>query len=124
ALFEEELSFLLGLYRRATPGVELLPNATTILGEEDEPQPDLCLRGLTEYGGRSKETKEEYIEGPAELLAEIAFSTRAIDMNQKKKAYQDAGVLEYLVLCIEEKEIHWFHFPSGRELRPNREGIF
>lgn len=124
ALFEEELSFLLGLYQRATPGIELLPDATTILGEEDEPQPDLSLRVLTEYGGRSRETKEEYIEGPPELLSEIAYSTRAIDMNQKRKAYEEAGVLEYLVLCIEEKEIHWFHFPSGRELRPNREGIY
>jgi hypothetical protein len=123
AVYDEELSFALGLYRRATPGVELLPNATAILGEESEPQPDLALRVLQEYGGRSRADADDYIEGPPEFLAEIAYSTRSIDMNQKREDYQQAGVLEYLVLCVEEQELHWFHFPSGKMIRPNRQGI-
>jgi Putative restriction endonuclease len=123
AMYEEELSFPLGLYRRATPGVELLPNATTILSEDNEPQPDLGLRLLEEYGGRSRLTPEEYIEGPPELLAEIAYSSWAMDMNQKRDAYQQTGVLEYLVLLVEERQLHWFDFQRGRLIRPNREGI-
>src|SRR5713101_4555114 len=42
ANYHEEVSFVLGLYRRATPGVELLLDATVILGQESEPQPDLA----------------------------------------------------------------------------------
>lgn len=124
ARYEEELSFAFGLYRRATPGVELLPNATTILGEESEPQPDLALRILAEYGGRSRENEEEYVEGPPELLAEIAYSTRALAMNQKREDYERAGVAEYLVLCVEEQELHWFDFRSQRPLRPGRAGLY
>ena len=42
------LSGVFFLYEEATPGVEGLDNATTILGEESEPQPDLALRILPE----------------------------------------------------------------------------
>src|SRR5689334_8753025 len=38
-------------YMVATPGTELLDNATMILGEDNEPQPDLSLRILSEWGG-------------------------------------------------------------------------
>lgn len=124
ALYEEELSFALGLYRRATPGVQLLPNATTILGERSEPQPDLALRILPEYGGRSRENPEEYVEGPPELMTEVAYSTRAIDLNQKRDDYRRAGVLEYLVLCVAEQELHWFDFRAGAPLRPSRQGVW
>ena len=32
-------------------------------------------------------------------------------------------MLEYLVLCVEERELHWFHFPSRRMVRPDRKGV-
>src|SRR4051794_30268437 len=38
AAFHEELGFALGLYRRATPGVGLGTDPTTLLGEESAPQ--------------------------------------------------------------------------------------
>jgi Uma2 family endonuclease len=120
--YHVKLGLALELYASGTPGVEAGDNATSILGEESEPQPDLALRLLPEYGGQSRENAERYIEGPPELLAEIAYSSRAIDMKQKREDYENAGVVEYLVLCIEEQEIHWFHFPSKRRIRPNREG--
>ncbi len=44
-------------------------------------------------------------------------------MNQKRQDYEQAGVLEYQVLCVEERELHWFHFPSGRPIRPDRRGV-
>ena len=121
--YQPFLSFVLMLYQGGTPGVEVADNATVILGEESEPQPDLLLRILTEYGGRSGVTEDEYCQGPPELLAEIAHSSRAIDMNQKRADYEQCGVLEYLVLCVEERELHWFHFPSRRPIRPDRRGI-
>jgi Uma2 family endonuclease len=121
--YDEEIGFALGLYRRATPGVEALHNATTILGVHSEPQPDLGLRIVPEYGGQSRTNDEDYVEGPPELLVEVAYSTRTLDMHAKRADYQRAGAIEYLVLCVEEQEVHWFHFPSGRSIRPDRQGI-
>ena len=121
--YHPTLSGVLLLYQAATPGLELLDNTTTILGEESEPQPDLELRILSEYGGQSRETKDDYVEGPPELTAEIAHSTRAIDMHRKRDDYAQAGVLEYIVLCVEEQELYWWHFPSGRRIKPDRQGI-
>ena len=31
---------------------------------------------------------------------------------------------EYLVLCVEEQQLHWFHFPSRRKLKPDRKGLW
>lgn len=121
--YDEEIGFALGLYRRATPGVEALHNATTILDEENEPQPDLGLRILPEYGGQSRTTDDDYVAGPPELLVEVAYSTRALALHAKRDDYQRTGVIEYLVLCVEEQEVHWFHFPSSRAIRPDRQGI-
>lgn len=120
--YHKTLSLVLGLYEAATPGVEAADNVTTILGEESETQPDLALRILTECGGQSRINDEEYLEGSPELIAEVAYSSRAIDLNQKRQDYERAGVLEYLVLCIEGPELHWFHFPSGDQIQPNRAG--
>jgi hypothetical protein len=122
--YESKLGLALGLYEASTPGIELGANATTILGEESEPQPDLALRILPEYGGQSQENDEEYVEGAPEFLAEIAYSSRAIDMHQKRQDYQQAGVVEYLVLCVEEQELHWFDFASQSAIRPTRQGIY
>ena len=49
-----KLSHLLSVYEDDTTGVDAADNATQILGEESEPQPDLTLRILPEYGGQSR----------------------------------------------------------------------
>ncbi len=114
---------LLERYSKATPGVEALDNATTILSEESEPQPDLALRILSDYGGQSRETKDDYVEGPPEMVAEVAHSTRAIDLHQKRLDYQRAGVREYLVLSIEGPELIWFAFSSRGRIAPDADGV-
>jgi Uma2 family endonuclease len=124
ASYEEEVSFALGLYRRATLGVQLLANATTILGENSEPQPDLALRIMAECGGQSHVNADGYVEGPPELLVEVAYSTRAIDLHQKRDDYHQAGVREYLVLCVEEQELYWFGLQAQRSIRADAEGIY
>jgi Uma2 family endonuclease len=110
--YEEELGFVLGLYRRATPGVQALPNVTTILGEDSEPQPDFLLRIRPDYGGRSRD-KGDFIKGAAEFLAEISYSTRTVDLGPKKNDYQRGGVREYLVVSVRRRELQWFRFPRG-----------
>src|SRR5262245_23245479 len=76
--YQPKLTVVLERYESATPGLELLDNATTILNEESEPQPDLGLRILSAYGGQSWETEDDYVGGAPELLAEISHSTRSI----------------------------------------------
>jgi Uma2 family endonuclease len=118
------LAMLFGLYESETSGVEALDNATTILGEESEPQPDLALRILSAYGGRSSETKDDYVQGPPELIAEVAYSSRSMDMHQKWRDYRRAGVREYLVLCVEEAVLRWFRFKPDRELVADERGVY
>ena len=124
ALYQDELGHPLGTYRRATPGVEFGYDATNILDEDSEPQPDLMMRILTEYGGRSLVNDEGYFEGPAELLAEVAFSSVSIDLHQKRQDYEQAGIQEYLVLCIEEQELRWFDFANAGMITANRKGVY
>jgi Uma2 family endonuclease len=121
--YDDEIGYVLGTYRRATPGTQVTHNATAILGEESEPQPDLGLRILPEYGGQSQTTSDDYLQGAPELLVEVAHSRRALAMHDKRDDYQRAGVLEYFVVCCEEQEVHWFHFPSSGMIRPDRQCI-
>jgi Uma2 family endonuclease len=81
------------------------------------------MRIHSAYGGQSRETEDDYVEGPPELLCEVADSSKAIDLRQKREDYEQAGVIEYLVLVVSKPELHWFHFPTQRNIRPNREGI-
>jgi Uma2 family endonuclease len=121
--YDGKIGLVLEMYELATLVVEALHNATAILDEESEPQPDLGLRILPEYGGQSRTTDDDYLQGAPEMLVEVAHSRRALAMHGKREDYQRAGVLEYLVVCWEEQEAHWFHFPNGASIRPNRQGI-
>ena len=63
------LNWLLGTYTAETPGVEGLDNATILLDEDNEPQPDLTLRVLSEFGGNTSLTPESYVKGCPNLSA-------------------------------------------------------
>ncbi len=47
----------LDYYAENTPGVEVLDNATAILGWKSEPQPDVMLRIKPQCGGRTQDQK-------------------------------------------------------------------
>ena len=87
----------LAMYEAATPGVELGDNATVRLDADNEPQPDAILLIDANAGGQSFLGEDGYIEGAPELVAEIAASSAAIDLGDKKRAYRRNGVREYLV---------------------------
>src|SRR5205809_2233628 len=61
-------------YSVATPGLKAGTNATILLGPDDAPQPDACLRIVPEYGGQSKLDGKGYLQGGPELVVEIAAS--------------------------------------------------
>lgn len=118
-----ELGAVFCLYKAATPGVEGCDNGTIILSDDTEVQADLTLRRLPEWGGRSRTTKENYMAGGPELLAEISHRTRGLDLNKKRVKYEQAGVVEYLVVCLEDPEIYWFDFAGRKQIKPGRDGI-
>ncbi len=121
-----DLASLFGAYRAYTPGVQALIDATVILSEYDEVQPDMTLRVLPEYKGQTsdylfrkgKKARGPYIKGAPELVAEISFSSRSMDLHIKRKRYELAGVLEYLVLCLESQEMFCFDSANPESFQP------
>jgi Uma2 family endonuclease len=102
----------LGHYAENTPGVEVMGNATTILGWKGEPQPDGLMRILPECGGRSW-NERGYVHGAPELVVEVSKATRYIDLGPKRADYERAGVMEYIVRAIDPDEIFWFAQEQG-----------
>jgi Uma2 family endonuclease len=117
------LGTLFFTYEGNTPGVESGDNTTILLGEEAEPQPDLYLRILPEYGGQSRTTEDDYVKGAPELVAEVAESSRSLDLHGKRDDYTRYGVKEYLVVCLREQQLRWFDLSRDEELAADAEGV-
>lgn len=96
----------LDYYAEKTPGVEVLDNATAILGWKSEPQPDAMLRILPECGGRTVVQKGS-VRGAPELLVEVSRATRYLDLGPKLTDYEQAGVLEYVVRALRPDDVLW-----------------
>jgi Uma2 family endonuclease len=103
----------LGTYVAATPGVRCADNATVRLDLDNEPQPDGLLRRLPEHGGRARLSAEGYVEGPPELVVEVAASSASYDLHDKLRAYRRNGVPEYLVWRTDDAAVDWFALRSG-----------
>src|SRR5712664_4050159 len=97
----------LGTYAARTPGTESASSPTNRLDIDNVPQPDALLRLLPECGGRSRVDAEDYLEGPAELVVEVAASSASLDWNAKLLVYRRSGVLEYLVWRTVENKFDW-----------------
>lgn len=120
-----DLIIWLGNYKVSTPGVRLGDNPTVRLDLDNEPQPDAVLLIDAEAGGQSHLGTDGYVEGAPELVAEIAASSAAIDLRDKKWAYRRNGVQEYIVWQVFEQKIDWFCLHEGDylSLMPNEDGI-
>jgi len=117
------LTTVLFAYKGNTPGVEVGDNTTVLLDPDGEPQPDLYLRILPEFGGQSRTSEDDYVLGPPEMLIEIAHSSRSIDLHLKRREYARHGVLEYLVLSLADKQLRWFDLKADRELSADSDGV-
>lgn len=115
----------LGVYRANTPGVMAGDNATVRLDSENEVQPDALLRLDPRLGGQSRVAADGYLEGAPELIVEIAASSAAYDLYEKRRVYQRCGVREYLVLQMYEQRADWFVLREGvyQPLAPDAEGL-
>lgn len=106
----------LGTYAAATPGVELGDNPTVRLDLDNEPQPDAVLLIGEQAGGQSRISEDDYIEGAPELILEVAASSAAIDLHDKKSAYRRNGIQEYLVWQVLDQKLDWFYLQTGEYL--------
>ncbi len=115
----------LGVYRAATPGVLGGDNGSVRLGDKDEVQPDAFLRLEPAHGGKSRRTEDDYIEGPPELIVEIAASSVSYDLHIKRRVYQRSGVQEYLAVQMIEQRVDWFVLRESRyeRLTPGEDGV-
>jgi Uma2 family endonuclease len=118
------LTHWLFTYERSTPGTETHDNATNLLDDESEPQPDACLL-ITAPTAAQTSDQDQYIAGPPELIAEVASSSQAIDLHRKRADYERAGVKEYLVVVLNEARVVWWVSRNGafEELSPGPDGI-
>jgi Uma2 family endonuclease len=123
--FDDVVSYWLVHYRRYTAGVLSGKNVTTILGDSGEVQPDSQLRILEDRGGLTR-IVDGYVVGPPEFIVEIARSSRRFDLGLKKRDYERAGVLEYLVLSVDPEEALWFLRQDDRlvPLAAGSDGVF
>lgn len=121
--FHLTLGSLFCAYEAVTSGVIAADNVSVFLSHEDEVQPDLVLILSNKVGGQSIETADEYVQGAPELVAEIAHSSRAIDLHRKKQSYDAAGVLEYIVLSLHPLQLYWFDLKTGSRMTADERGI-
>lgn len=109
-------------YKTMTPGVVLGIEPTVRLDLENEPQPDAVL---LVPGRQAVIDADDYIEGAPELIAEIAASSVAIDLHDKKRAYRRNQVQEYIVWRTLEGQLDWFVLEADdyQAQRPDEQGI-
>jgi Uma2 family endonuclease len=112
----------LGVYQAFTRKVRIGDNPTVRLDLDNAPQPDAVL--LIE-GGQARISSDDYVEGAPELVVEIAASSAAYDLYDKKRAYRRNGVREYLVWRVYDKQLDWFSLEAGEyiKLEPDNDGI-
>ncbi|QLE55952.1 Uma2 family endonuclease [Nostoc sp. TCL26-01] len=112
-------------YKIATLGIELGDNVTVRLDSDNEPQPDVVLLIDENLGGQARISEDDYIEGAPELVAEVAASSAANDLYDKKKVYRRNGVKEYIVWQSLENKLDWFSLENGEyvSLLPNGDGV-
>ena len=123
--YTSRINAWLSIYNFATVGTEVAENTTTILDEDNEPQPDVYLRIEEDYEGQSWPDENDYITGAPELVVEVASSSASYDLHEKKKIYRRNGVKEYIVWRVKDQQLDWFTLQEGAfvQLAPDADGI-
>jgi len=114
----------LGTYAATREGVDVAPEATLRLDDQNEARPDAILFRSADAGGHAREV-DDYLFGAPEMIVEIAGSSAAIDLHEKRDAYRRAGVQEYIVWRVFDEAIDWWELQEGEyiPLAPDAEGV-
>jgi Uma2 family endonuclease len=110
---------------RGVPGLQAAADATVLLDDRAEPQPDLQLFIAPELGGQIR-LEHGYVAGAPELVIEIAKSSKKTDLGPKLKDYERTGVVEYVVVALDPDAVHWFVRRGDRfeSMPPGPDGVF
>lgn len=113
------------VYESMTPGVRSADNATNRLDLENEPQPDCMLLIDPRCGGNVRISRDDYIEGAPELVAEVSTSSVSYDRGPKLRMYRRHGVREYLIWRVLDAVFEWNVLRNGEyePLAENKEGV-
>ena len=103
-------------------GVDFGDNTTVELDEDNVPQPDICLFLPQQLGGKAFVNADDYLEGPPDLIGEVAASTSSIDLHAKFNAYRRNGVREYVVWRVLDVALDWFVLQEGQFIAHSAEG--
>ncbi|MGK7891475.1 MAG: Uma2 family endonuclease [Leptolyngbyaceae cyanobacterium] len=117
-----DLNTWLGTYKALTPGIIMGIEPTVRLDPDNAPQPDAVLFIPDR---QATIAEDDYIEGAPELVVEIAASSAALDLYDKKRVYRRNGVQDYLVWRTLEGQLDWFRLTSGEyvPLEADEQGI-
>jgi Uma2 family endonuclease len=84
-----------------------------VLNGQSEPEPDVIVVPGTEFDYLSRHP------GPADLhlVVEVSDTTLRYDRGRKRTAYARAGVLEYWIVNLPERQLEVYRDPSGSRFR-------
>jgi Uma2 family endonuclease len=109
-------------YVMATPSVHGGDNLTVRIDEHNQVQPDGFLR--LPLAGRSRASEDGYLDGPPELIVEVASSSVSYDLHDKLNVYRRSGVAEYLVWRVLDQDFDWFILRDGQyQMLVQQDGI-
>jgi Uma2 family endonuclease len=111
------LDRLLGHYAAATPGLAVRVNTSFRLDGRNEYQPDVSLRIESGKLARTRAGASGILEGPPEMVVEIALSSASYDLHEKKTVYLRNQITEHLVWEVMDSRIHWFALEGGEYVR-------
>jgi Uma2 family endonuclease len=113
----------LGTYALELPEAECMDNATLLLDGVVEVQPDAMLWRPKVDGPYLN--ARGFVEGPPQLVVEVAASSASYDLHEKKEAYRRNGIPEYVVWRVLNKTIDWFRLEGGQYvlIQPDADGL-
>ena len=120
-----QMSAILHVYGAKAASVLAFADGSVLFADGTRVQPDVALYWDAEHGGTARENDEDYLEGPPELVAEVAGSSASQDLHGKMRAYERNGVQEYIVWRTQDRAIDYFRLHNGAYVRiePDADGI-
>ncbi len=125
---ENRMGTWVGVYAAKHQGLISGNNGSAYL-EDERVQPDVFLARDAAYGGQAvlgtDEEDDDYFHSAPEMAIEIAASSAAYDLHDKKQVYARNGVQEYIVWQVYEKRIDWWRLRRGKyvSLKPGARGV-
>ncbi|MBE9204434.1 Uma2 family endonuclease [Synechocystis salina LEGE 06099] len=99
--------------RQNLHGIALVREAHPITLSQSEPEPDIAIVLPSQERYREKHPQAEDIF----WLMEIAHSTQAYDLNDKKQIYAQEGIPEYWVADLTNRQLFVFRAPDNGDYR-------